>query len=55
MTELKLLSKCDLCERSDEDMSLLSANHKEKGWIKVCQNCWSELYSKNRMVSGSSG
>lgn len=55
MEELKLLRKCDLCDRSGENVSLLSANHKEKGWIKVCRNCWSELYSENRMVAGSSG
>ena len=55
MEELKLLRKCDLCERSDEDLSLLSANHKDLGWIKICNDCWSKLYARNRMVAGSTG
>ena len=52
MEKLKLC-KCDLCGRSEEDLSLLSANHKEYGWIDVCKDCWTDLYNKNGMVSGS--
>ena len=55
MEELKLLRKCDLCERSDENLSLLSANHKDLGWIKICRDCWSKLYTRNHMVAGSTG
>ena len=53
MEQLGVLQKCDLCEKSGEDLSLLSANHKECGWIMVCRDCWTELYSENSMVSGS--
>jgi hypothetical protein len=53
MEKLETLKKCDFCEKSGEDLSLLSANHKEYGWIMVCRDCWVNLYSKNRMISGS--
>ena len=54
MEELKLFRKCDLCEKSDENLSLLAANHKELGWIEVCNDCWGALYTENRMVVSSS-
>ena len=54
METLEVLKKCDICEKGGENISLLSANHKESGWIKVCRDCWSNLYSKNQMIAGSS-
>ena len=53
MESVEVLKKCDLCEKSGEKLSLLSANHKEYGLVKVCRECWVNLYSKNRMVAGS--
>jgi hypothetical protein len=53
METVEVLKKCDLCEKSGEKLSLYSANHKEHGLIKVCRDCWINLYSKNRMVAGS--
>ena len=55
MEQLEVLNKCDLCGNNGEDLSLLSANHKELGWIKVCGDCWGKLYAKNRMIAGSGG
>jgi len=31
MQRLEATRKCDLCDRSGKDLSLLSANHKELG------------------------
>ena len=53
METVEVLKKCDLCEKSGVKLSLLSANHKEYGLVKVCRECWVNLYSKNRMVAGS--
>ena len=55
MGELKVSYKCGICKRDDEDLSLLSANHKDLGWIMVCNDCWRKLYAENSMVSGSTG
>lgn len=44
-------SSCELCGK---ESSLLQANHREKGIIKVCRDCWIKLYDKNEMVGGSS-
>jgi len=51
------MSACKLCGKKGEDLSLLSANHKELGNIMVCQECWVKLYDENRMVcsAGSGG
>jgi hypothetical protein len=49
------LNKCGLCNKSDEKLSLLSANHKELGWIKICGECWRESFSENNFIAGSSG
>jgi hypothetical protein len=46
---------CELCNKSGEDVSLREATHKEHGKKWVCQDCWTELYSKNEMISGSTG
>jgi hypothetical protein len=51
---MELLKKCELCERSGDNLSLLLANHKIFGWIKICNDCWSDLYEENNMVAGSS-
>ncbi|MFP4116307.1 MAG: hypothetical protein ACLFTQ_03870 [Candidatus Aenigmatarchaeota archaeon] len=42
------------CEICGADGSLLEANHREKGTIMVCRDCWSRLYERNEMVAGSS-
>jgi len=44
------MDECELCKRKEEDLTLLSANHKELGRIMICQDCWSNLYGENRMV-----
>ena len=49
------LSRCQLCEKSDENLSLYGANHKDLGWIEVCRDCWTKLYHENRLVAGSGG
>lgn len=46
-------SKCAICNKSG--VSLLEANHKELGYLMVCQECWEKLSEKNMIVSGSSG
>jgi hypothetical protein len=43
---------CDLCYKQHE--SLREANHKEFGKKWICQECWTRVYEKNQMVSGSS-
>ena len=53
MEKLNIFKKCNLCEKSGENISLLSANHKQQGWIMVCRECWVHLYSENRMFSDS--
>ena len=52
MEELKILRECGPSGIND-DLSLLSAYHKELGWIKVCSDCWSELYTINDMIACS--
>jgi len=49
------MGECKLCEKNGEDLSLLSATHKELGKIMVCQECWVKLYEENRMLSGKTG
>lgn len=51
------MGKCGICGRNDEGLSLLSANHKDLGYIMICQDCWQKLYVENRMVcsTGSGG
>lgn len=46
------MSRCALCGR--ESPSLLWANHKEKGGIWVCADCWRKLFEENMLVYGSS-
>jgi hypothetical protein len=48
------MGQCALCSNGGEGVSLLGANHKEQGWIMVCQDCWKALSEGNRIVSGSS-
>lgn len=45
--------ECELCGKSEEDLSRLSANHKKLGLLMVCQDCWVRLYNENHMVSNS--
>jgi protein-arginine kinase activator protein McsA len=46
------MSECKLCGKNEENLTLLSADHKEMGWIMICQTCWVKLYEENAMVSG---
>ena len=48
------MSKCKLCRKNEENITLLSADHKELGQIMVCQECWAKLYEKNIMICGRS-
>ncbi|MFP4045845.1 MAG: hypothetical protein ACLFS3_02185 [Candidatus Aenigmatarchaeota archaeon] len=43
---------CKLCGK---DGTLFQAEHKEKGKIMVCRECWKKLYEKNETVTSSSG
>ncbi|MBS7656871.1 MAG: hypothetical protein QXI71_03320 [Candidatus Bathyarchaeia archaeon] len=47
------MRKCVLCSKSGEDLSLFGANHKELGYIMVCQECWIKLNEENLIISGS--
>lgn len=48
-------AECELCQTEGEDLALFEANHKEKGTVYVCRDCWKELRSKNQtFISGSS-
>jgi len=49
---LLMVMGCDICGEED---SLLEANHRKMGKVMVCRKCWSELYRKNKMVTGSGG
>ena len=55
MEVLEEQSECEICGKRGEDLSRLSANHKELGLIMVCQECWVSLYDENQMVSSSTG
>nr|QNO54532.1 hypothetical protein BGNFGLGO_00003 [Methanosarcinales archaeon ANME-1 ERB7] len=45
--EVNKMGKCELCSKEG---SRMEANHKELGRIMVCQDCWVNLYDKNRMT-----
>ena len=47
------MSRCKLCGKNSEGLSLRSAYHKELGHIMVCQECWVRLWDDNRMVCGT--
>ena len=47
-------AKCELCGKNGEDLTLLSADHKDRGRIMVCEECWKKLWHENRMVCGTS-
>jgi ribosome-binding protein aMBF1 (putative translation factor) len=49
------MGKCELCGKNGDDLSLLSANHKDRGYVMVCRDCWVKLYDGNRMVCGTTG
>lgn len=53
MEKVEIVHKCACCGKYGEDLSLLSANHKELGWIKICKECWATFYTKNEMVAGT--
>ncbi len=45
--------KCTICGK--EDYSLLRANHKDLGIIKLCVDCWSKEQNKNKLLSLEGG
>jgi hypothetical protein len=49
------LSKCKLCGKTGEDLTLLGVRHKELGWIEVCGDCWKNSYDENSLVAGTGG
>ena len=48
------MGTCALCKKSSIGISLLGANHKEFGYLMVCQECWRKLSDENSMIAGSS-
>ncbi|MFC1803481.1 hypothetical protein ACFL0D_05885 [Thermoproteota archaeon] len=50
-----IMETCELCNKTEEGLSLREATHREYGKKWVCQECWTGLYTKNKMVSGSTG
>ncbi|WP_200894975.1 hypothetical protein [Methanosarcina sp. 1.H.T.1A.1] len=40
--------KCSICGK--EENSLLRANHRDLGAIKLCVGCWSKEQSKNKLL-----
>jgi len=53
--EVRKMSECKLCGKNDENLTLLSADHKDLGQIMVCSQCWKKLWNENRMVCGTTG
>jgi len=49
------MGKCKICGKNGEDLTLLSANHKEFGRIMVCEECWKKLWNRNRMICSTTG
>ena len=45
--------KCAICGK--EEYTLLRANHKELGSIKLCAQCWSKEQSRNKLLSLEGG
>ncbi|MHA1917855.1 MAG: hypothetical protein ACTSUV_06050 [Candidatus Ranarchaeia archaeon] len=45
------MGKCGNCGQEKE--SLILADHKDKGQIWICQDCWKSAYSENEVVSGT--
>lgn len=49
------MGECKLCGKNGEELTLLSANHRDLGQIMVCRECWIKLNNDNCMVWGSTG
>jgi len=47
------MGKCEICGKEGEDLSLIWADHKDLGYITICQDCWRKLYAENLMVCGT--
>jgi DNA-directed RNA polymerase subunit RPC12/RpoP len=47
------MGKCDICGKNGENLSLIGANHKKLGYIKICADCWEKLYGENEFVGGT--
>ena len=55
MKKVRKMAECRICGKNGEDLTLLSANHKDLGQIMVCEECWKKLWHENRMVCGTTG
>lgn|GEM_PF-562955 len=40
--------KCSICGKEED--SLLRANHRDLGFIRLCVKCWSKEQSKNMLL-----
>jgi len=49
------MGKCEICGKNEEGLSLLQANHRQLGYVNMCQACWESIYTKNLMVCGTTG
>ncbi|MCB2171560.1 hypothetical protein KQH65_02350 [archaeon] len=47
------MQKCENCGTTG-DISLREATIKDQGKKWICQDCWTTLFDKNKMISGSS-
>ena len=49
------MGTCELCKRSEDGLSLREASHRDLGKKWICGDCWTNLYEKNKMISGTTG
>jgi len=54
-SEVICIPRCELCGNAGDDLSLLSASHKDLGTIMVCRDCWEKLYEGNLILCGLTG
>ena len=47
------MAKCDICGKNGENLSLIGANHKKLGHVKICSDFWEKLYGENEFVGGT--
>jgi hypothetical protein len=45
--KVRKMPECRLCGKNGEDLTLLSADHKDLGRIMVCEGCWKKLWNEN--------
>ena len=44
------MRKCDICGKNGESLSLITANHKKLGYIKICSECWDEWKQRQMLL-----